>query len=616
MTEPTGPTQGFIAVSWAGTPDGAPDLRAVLAAISADAPALTRHGSILAATWGLDVQGFDGSQPLLLCRSARRREHELDLDDVRRLLAGPSRDGLEEVLPTFAAVDHLDEDTILAAVDALGFRHLYYGQREDFAVLSTSARAVGACLGNDLDREAIALQSLLGWQVGQRTLFDGVQKLAPGELATLSGGRISISSSRRPLERFNGGLDASVAEAANVLRRYLSAFLDDHPDATLQLTGGQDSRLLLSAVPPARRRGLRSLTLGLPGNPDCTIAGDLSRRYGLTHEVLRLDGLEALAPEEASLRCVQAARRLECMADPLAHAALTFAEAEAKPGARIGGLGGEVARGFYYLGPVTTAPVTRKRVERLTRWRMFANESVAADALDPAFVSWAREFAVDEVFALSAGTGRDWMAATDDFYLDQRMQRWAGVTDTAVCFDRVISNPMLDDRFIAIARGLHPRDKRNSRFLSRLQIALDDQLARIPLDGRPAPVAYANRSLGNSARQIASTVGKAARKARQRAVRANRPPAGGEILAAKVVEHWRANPALLDPLRAVGIFREPWIDQALAGEVDPDPSAVALMTNMCVAAESLPRSTPEGNGRPPLGAVLRCEPAGEPWAKQ
>ena len=69
--------------------------------------------------------------------------------------------------------------TIVAAADVLGFRHLYYGQGEDFAVLSTSARAVGACLGNDLDREAIALQSLLGWQVGQRTLFGGVHKLGP-----------------------------------------------------------------------------------------------------------------------------------------------------------------------------------------------------------------------------------------------------------------------------------------------------------------------------------------------------------------------------------------------------------------------------------------------------
>ena len=103
------------------------------------------------------------------------------------------------------------------------------------------------------------------------------------------------------------------------------------------------------------------------------------------------------------------------------------------------------------------------------------------------------------------------MAATDELYLDQRMQRWAGVTDTAVCFDRVASNPMLDDRFIAIARSLPPGDKRNSIFLSRLQLALDDELAHIPLDGRPAPVAYATRSIGNSTRQITCTMRKAAR---------------------------------------------------------------------------------------------------------
>jgi asparagine synthase (glutamine-hydrolysing) len=586
MTTPTGPTQGFIAVSRSGRPETAPDLRAVLAAISADNPSVRDHGTIATATWGLDVQGLDPSQPLLLCRNARRRDDELDLGDVRRLLAGRDVHGLAEVPPMFAAVHHVDEHTVVAAADALGFRHLYHGEGDGFAVLSTSARGAAACVGNELDREGIALQSLLGWQLGQRTLFAGVQKLAAGEFATLGDGRVAISSFPRPAPQSNGGLDASVAEAAEVLRDYVGAFLDDHPDASLQLTGGQDSRLLLSAVPPARRRGLRALTLGLPGNPDVVIAGELSRRHGLVHEVLRLDGLDALTPEEADVRCVEAARRLECMADPLAHAALTFAEARAEPGARIGGLGGEVARGFYYFGPVTEAPVTRRRVERLTRWRMFANESVSPGALEPAFAAWAREFGVGEVFALSSATGANWMAATDEFYLDQRMQRWAGVADSAICFDRVSCNPMLDDRFIAIARGLPPRDKRNSLFLSRLQMALDHDLARVPLDGRPAPIAYANRSIGNSARQIASTMHKAAQKAQQRALRANRPPAGGEILAQKVVEHWRANPAVLDSARATAIFGEPWIEQVLSGAVDPRPSAVALLTNLRVAAES------------------------------
>src|SRR5689334_19795287 len=104
------------------------------------------------ATWGLDVNGFDRSQPLLLCRSARRRDEELDLHALRRLLAGPDRDGLAEMAPTFGAVDFVGDDTIVAAADALGFRHLYHGEGGGFAVLSTSARAVAACLGAGLDR--------------------------------------------------------------------------------------------------------------------------------------------------------------------------------------------------------------------------------------------------------------------------------------------------------------------------------------------------------------------------------------------------------------------------------------------------------------------------------
>ena len=227
------------------------------------------------------------------------------------------------------------------------------------------------------------MQSLLGWQVGQRTLFEGVHKLAPGEIATLGDGHVNLRSFRPPLDGAKRGLDASVPDAAQVLREYVDAFLDDHLDAILQLTGGQDSRLLLSAIPRTRRPGLRTVTLGLPGNPDVEIAADLSRRYGLVHEVLTLDGLDTLAPEEADRRCVEAARQLDCMADPLAQAALTFAEARAQPGARISGLGGEVARGFYYFGRAGTGPVTRQRVDRLARWRMFANESVSADALDP-----------------------------------------------------------------------------------------------------------------------------------------------------------------------------------------------------------------------------------------
>ena len=186
---------------------------------------------------------------------------------------------------------------------------------------------------------------------------------------------------------------------------------------------------------------------------------------------------------------------------------------------------------------------------------MFVNEAVPVEALDPSFGPWAREFATQEVVRVLTETGRPWMAATDDLYLHHRMQRWAGVTETAVCLDREVVNPMLDDRFISIATALDPLDKRNSRFLSRLQLELDAELGSLPLDGRPAPAAYAHRSVRNSARQTAATVGKARSKVLQRLRRETRPPAGGEILADKVVAHWRDDPGALEPLHRPGRLR-------------------------------------------------------------
>ena len=51
----------------------------------------------------------------------------------------------------------------------------------------------------------------------------------------------------------------------------------------------------------------------------------------------------------------------------------------------------------------------------------------------------------------------DWFRATDEFYLLERMQRWAGVLATADCINRVVVNPMLDSRFLDIARSTPPR---------------------------------------------------------------------------------------------------------------------------------------------------------------
>jgi asparagine synthase (glutamine-hydrolysing) len=268
------------------------------------------------------------------------------------------------------------------------------------------------------------------------------------------------------------------------------------------------------------------------------------------------------------------------MADPIALAALSRSEATMAQRIRISGLGGEVARGFYYLGRVGQRPVTRGRSDRLASWRMFANEHSDAPALHSAFRSWAPQFALDEVYRLMDDASEDWFTATDEFYLWQRMQRWAGVTDTAVGRDREIVNPMLDSRFVNLARALPPADKKKSRYLGRIQVALDPTLAQIRLDGRPAPVAFAYPGLRAQAQMATATGQKALKKVRQRLRKGTRPPAGGLAFAPLVVKHWRTEPALLEPLGVTGVFDPEWLERVTAGDSEPSPATVSLMVNL------------------------------------
>ncbi|SFN70866.1 hypothetical protein [Mycetocola miduiensis] len=543
----------------------------------------TACGDMSLASWGLTSLTMQ-DPTFALSRVARTERGDVSgarIADAMR--SDPA--WLKALLPPFAAVRGAETGVTMVA-DSMGFRQLYHSSPNATGrpALSTSALLAGWARSAELDHTAVAVQSLLGWQLGQRTLFQGIDKLAPDAIAHLDarGIRLDIPAVEREPEIT---LDEAVPLVAAMLRTSLNALLDDHPDAVLQLTGGQDSRLLLSAIPIARRRGLRAMTLGVPGSGDVLVASQLAERFGLLHEVHGFSTLEDLSSEDAWGLVRKAAMRLDGMADPVALAALDTAEASFDQGVRISGLGGEVARGFYYVGAVRERSFTHKHAERLAAWRMFANESVEPDLLDPDFSAWGRAAANSEVAAVMAAASEEWFHATDQLYLRHRMQRWAGLTDTAVHDRRIVINPMLCQQFLSIASRLAPSAKAHSQFLARLQMELDPELGRIPLEGRGAPAAAAHPGPWRSTTAAFGTTRRLGRKVTQRIRRHNRAPAGGYPLAHKVVQHWRNHPELLSSSQLESFVRAEWIDGVLAGSIEPRPSSVAFLANLLVATQ-------------------------------
>ncbi|HEY7550447.1 MAG TPA: hypothetical protein VH913_13155 [Hyphomicrobiaceae bacterium] len=527
----------------------------------------------------LDLLGEPGGAftvPLGLL--ARTREADLTTGDLAAMIANGRE--LATLLPPFAAAHRARADgSVTVANDWLGFRQLYWWRGDSVGAISTSARALAALAGGGLDQAGLGVQAMIGWQVGDRTIFEGVRAVPPATIATLEAGSVRLRRYAEPLTADGPvpSLDEAVEEMAGILVRWLSGYLEGHPDATLQLTGGHDSRILLGAVPEKQRRGLRALTLGEDDHPDVVIAARLSRKYGLRHEAHRLDEFVP-TPADAHALALTAARALEGQASPMALAPLLLAEGSLEQGHRLSGLGGEVARGFYYAGQPTGAQTSPRLVERLANWRIFANEAVEDCALDPAFLAEARERTVATLIDIFPSG--EWLRATDSFYLYHRMHRWAGAHGTVAAVRRRAVNPMFDRRFIELALAAAPEDKRDSLLLGRLMSRLDPELARIPLDSGLIPARLGTRDLSTRAAIASVMARQAARKVLQRLTRGRRPQLGAAGAAALVLAHWRAEPSACQALYDRPMLSRQWLDGLISGAHTAAPTTVAFLVNL------------------------------------
>ncbi|MBB5872090.1 asparagine synthase (glutamine-hydrolyzing) [Allocatelliglobosispora scoriae] len=591
--------RAFLAVSVAPRHDATTPTPSVLAQLSDDDTTVDHVRTdpdgwiaFAGADAGDDLGADAGAAfTVLLSRAGRTRRGDVSTADLAAMLApGGDPRGLTDVLPPFAVAHRAAAGgPTVVATDWLGFRQLYWWRGDGIAAVSTSARALAALAGAAFDDGGLGTQALVGWQVSDTTIFAGVRVLPPATIATLRAGQLEFRTYAEPpaSDGVVPALDDAVAEMAEILTGFQTAYLDDHPDTVLQLTGGHDSRILLGAIPVARRNGLRALTLDSGGGPDATIAAKLSARYGIRHHVHLLDSQPLPTPAEAHRLAIASAEALECMASPLALAPLLLAESHLDQGHRLSGLGGEVARGFYYAGQPAGAATSPQLVERLAKWRLFSNEAVTADALEPGWLDEARSSTLAKLNTV-IGSG-DWLRATDEFYLFHRMHRWAAAHGTVAAVRRHFINPMFDRRFIELALAVAPAEKRDSLLLGRLMTHLDRELALTPLDSGLIPAKLGRRTAATRLATGRLTARKAVRKIQQRLTRSRRAQFGASTMSGLVLAHWRQAPGTVEALRSAPMLRQQWVDGLLKGEHTAEPTTMAFLINVVAASTTAPR---------------------------
>ena len=126
-------------------------------------------------------------------------------------------------------------------------------------------------------------------------------------------------------------------------------------------------------------------------------------------------------------------------------------------------------------------------------------------------------------------------------------------------------------------RPAYPAGQSASRFLAALQLELDPELGRRPA-GRPAEprclraaVAVGSGGADPAHRPTARPQGGPTRPAREPASRRGRPagPEGRPVVA--------PGTSYLDPLSATDFVSEKWLEDVLAGTIEPRPSSVGFL---------------------------------------
>lgn len=578
MTPPRTPT--VVVVSFA--PRASRSARR-LEVVARAVDAFTRHAGVSPQRTSAGSVSLMSTEPVLRDEHARLQavlcRGIVTVDGRRLATLPPGTIDATRYLPPFGAiVVDPAHDSVLAATDSCGLRHVYQAEGDGWAAVSTSSQVLAELADSGPDDDAIGAFALTGMLLGTTTPYRSVRKIDAGEAVELCGGRTrhragseTVEGTAFPSRRH--AVDAGV----DAVRHAVQVCLDAAPDAALELSGGLDSRMVLAGIASEDRRGREAFTIGAPNSGEVTTAATLASLCSLHHVDVDLTGLGALAPQQADELVGRASRARDHSGNALALAVLDWAERRLAAQPRLNGQNGEFARGFFYPAQRDWRTPSDRLAAQLVRWRLLTNDRVDPWLLSQEFEHDSRRYVIDHVTQAFADSPLTWLQATDEYYLRQRMQRWLGAAYSTACMSRLVLPPFFHPAFITWARRASVRDKRNSRLFAQVLTALAPELADPPLSDRPAPRRLAYPNARDRLDRLAETGAKVKGKVQQRVSGAGKPPTGATALARAQVTHWIESPGRLERLRGCGYLDPRAIDGILRRERTPSPASIAFL---------------------------------------
>lgn len=423
-------------------------------------------------------------------RALSRDGDAVDASGMRSRFEQYGDDCFDDFEPPLLAFALASTEAIVTS-DRIGLSHLFMRQEDNCAVVSTSATLIAKIFNCPFSIDGIYQHMTVGHRLGAATAFDGVQLVPAGMRVKLSQGKHSfVGSARCEAGQAHGTIKAGCDAVTGAISRCLQA----QPDCAIELSGGIDSRMVLAAIPDHLRPGRPAYTIGHEGVPDVEVARTLAQRCGLKHIFVNLARFSGEDIDTTWMRARRVAYRDDFATNVLDRLTIDCVDDVLLNCARIGGVNGELARGFYYAAMPIKGPVGNDSIDRLISWRLTTNDAAPRELFERgAQVCCASN--LRELVGTALREGPHPLGnSLDHFYLRQRMRHWAGGAITRAQCDRLVLVPFFHSEFISWAMRLPVMRKKDSIAFSEVLTALDPELAGIALDSMLIPSAFSRAS--------------------------------------------------------------------------------------------------------------------------
>jgi hypothetical protein len=358
-----------------------------------------------------------------------------------------------------------------------------------------------------IDERAAAILLAYGYLIGDRALLGPAQRVVSRTCIRFSTHEPPRATRYQTLADYLGQAggrtrESLVTDAAAALRLTVRTQLALSEQPAVLLTGGRDSRSIAAALSQEGFGG-PALTSGAASSPDVRVASTVAERLGLAHNhTSQTRGSEGRLPSlETALLWTRLTEGLQSLRQGMSHRNFMQRELPVPAAKRqlFHGMGGEIARGYYYPGG------------NLERHATGPNEiSILVKKARPEVGVRAVEQLMQEELAAFDDDARSCRPSTaqwlDIFYWQQRCLQWGG---DMLAMSDVIDwhwTPFMSRWWVGTAWELSTTDKRSGRFAEDLAVTLADQLRGVPYDTSAALRGMASRlahgPLGGPARAM------------------------------------------------------------------------------------------------------------------